>query len=59
MMQTLWQDLRYAWRSLQRHTVLSLTVLATLTLGIGVNAAVFPGFRRPCSLVRPSGTGAI
>src|SRR2546421_7112346 len=40
-MHTLWQDLRYAWRSLQRHTLLSLTVLATLTLGIGVNAAVF------------------
>src|SRR6266516_4138676 len=41
MMQTLWQDLRYAWRSLQRHSVLSVTILATLTLGIGVNAAVF------------------
>src|SRR2546429_2617128 len=38
---TLWQDLRYAARNLHRHTVLSLTVLATLTLGIGVNAAVF------------------
>src|SRR6266566_5702560 len=41
MMQTLWQDLRYAWRSLRRHSVLSVTILATLTLGIGVNAAVF------------------
>src|SRR6266550_6480792 len=40
-MQTLWQDLRYAARSLRRHTVLSVTVLATLTLGIGLNAAVF------------------
>src|SRR5256884_1531736 len=40
-MQTLWQDLRYAWRSLRRHRVLSVTILATLTLGIGVNAAVF------------------
>jgi len=38
---TLWQDLCYAWRSLRRHTVLSVTVLATLTLGIGLNAAVF------------------
>ena len=41
MKMTLWQDFRYAARSLHRHTVLSLTVLATLTLGIGVNAAVF------------------
>src|SRR5205814_7115714 len=38
---TLWQDLSYAWRSLRRHTVLSVTILATLTLGIGLNAAVF------------------
>src|SRR5438132_11332923 len=41
VMQTLWQDLRYGARSLRRHTVLSVTVLATLTLGIGLNAAVF------------------
>ncbi len=40
-MHTLWQDLRYAARSLRRHTVLSLTVLATLTIGIGLNTAVF------------------
>ena len=40
-MHTPWQDLRYAARSLQRHTVLSVTVLATLTLGIGLNTAVF------------------
>src|SRR5438132_7523572 len=41
VMQTLWQDLRYGARSLRRHTVLSVTVLATLTLGIGLNTAVF------------------
>src|SRR2546426_4389690 len=41
MKMTLWQDFRYAARSLHRHTVLSVTVLATLTLGIGLNTAVF------------------
>src|SRR6266480_4238910 len=40
-MHTLWQDIRYAARSLRRHTALSVTVLATLTLGIGLNTAVF------------------
>jgi predicted permease len=40
-MHTLWQDLRYAVRSLRRHTVLSVIVLATLTLGVGLNTAVF------------------
>ncbi len=37
----IWQDLRYAARSLRRHSVLSVTVLCTLTLGIGLNTAVF------------------
>jgi predicted permease len=34
-------DVRYAVRSLARNPVFSLTVVAVLTLGIGLNAAVF------------------
>jgi predicted permease len=35
------KDVRYAVRSLARHPGFSLTVVGVLTLGIGVNAAVF------------------
>jgi putative ABC transport system permease protein len=34
-------DLRYAWRSLRKNALLSTTVIATLALGIGANAAMF------------------
>jgi MacB-like periplasmic core domain len=34
-------DVRYAIRSLAKHPVFSLTVVGVLTLGIGLNAAVF------------------
>ena len=34
-------DVRYAIRSLSKHPVFSLTVVAVLALGIGLNAAVF------------------
>src|SRR5262249_54583939 len=34
-------DVRYAIRSLAKNPVFSLTVIAVLTLGIGLNAAVF------------------
>jgi predicted permease len=40
-LETLWQDLRYAARSLRKHALLSIIVIATLTLGIGVSAGVF------------------
>src|SRR5262245_615160 len=39
--ETLWQDVRYAARSLRKHAMLSVVVVATLTLGIGVSAGVF------------------
>src|SRR5262249_58445688 len=37
-LETLWQDVRYAARSLRKHALLSVVVVATLTLGIGVSA---------------------
>src|SRR5262245_54145960 len=40
-LETLWQDVRYAARSLRKHALLSIIVIATLTLGIGVSAGVF------------------
>lgn len=37
----LWQDVRYVVRSLRRAPAVSLTIVLTLALGIGVNAAMF------------------
>lgn len=44
-------DLKFAWRSLAREKGLSLTVIITLALGIGANAAIFTLVRGV--LVRP------
>jgi predicted permease len=38
---TFWHDLRFAVRSLARTTGLTVTVVLTLALGIGANAAIF------------------
>ncbi|MFL5580093.1 MAG: ADOP family duplicated permease [Gemmatimonadaceae bacterium] len=35
------QDARHAWRSLRRDRAVTLTVVVTLALGVGVNAAAF------------------
>src|SRR5215475_11256549 len=43
-LETLWQDVRYAERSLRKHALLSVVVVAILTLGIGVSAGVFTYF---------------
>jgi hypothetical protein len=43
-LETLWQDVSYAARSLRKHALLSITVIATLTLGIGISAGVFSFF---------------
>jgi predicted permease len=35
------EDIAYAWRSIRRTPVVSITIIATLALGLGANAAMF------------------
>jgi predicted permease len=41
IMEILWRDLRFGWRTLRRNPAFSLVAIFCLTLGIGANAAVF------------------
>jgi predicted permease len=67
-MQTFIQDIRYALRQLRKSPGFTLTVIVTLALGLGANAAVFTLFdrvllrmlpvERPKELVRFNWTGS-
>ena len=41
LLATIWEDVRYGCRVIRRNPLLSLVVVLTLTIGIGVNASVF------------------
>ncbi|MGA8673002.1 MAG: ABC transporter permease [Terracidiphilus sp.] len=67
-MNPLAQNIRFAWRQLRKSPGFTLTVIVTLALGIGANAAVFTLFdevllrmlpvQRPSELVRFEWTGS-
>ena len=59
-LENIWQDVRYAFRGLKRSPAFAATVIATLGLGIGANAAMFDVVDRlmfrPLSYLRDPGS---
>ena len=46
MWETCWEDVRYGARLIRRNPLVSIVVVVTLTVGIGINASVFTVFDR-------------
>ena len=46
MLDTVWQDLKYAWRSLAQRPLITSVAVLSLALGIGINTAIFSVFER-------------
>src|SRR5436305_5563389 len=53
LLETVWQDLRYAVRGWRRSPALVLTVVATIALGLGLDTALFTIFN--ATYFRPIG----
>jgi len=62
-MQTLFQDLRYALRTLRKNMMLTLVIVASLAIGIGANSAIFSVvdslLLRPLPYPRPDRLAAV
>src|SRR5262245_21395833 len=62
-MESVWQDLRYAWRHIRRSPGFAIAAVMTLALGIGANTAMFSMLNaltwRPLSIDDPDGLIAI
>src|SRR5437588_2641475 len=53
LVETVWQDVRYAMRGFRRSPTFVLTVVATIALGLGLNTALFTIFN--ATYFRPIG----
>jgi macrolide transport system ATP-binding/permease protein len=58
-LEEVWQDLRYAVRTLRKHPGFTTVVVLTMALGIGVNATFFTLFSLPFRPLPVNGPGAV